>query len=125
MTGSMLPRDRCDYSAIVDRPAMKLPGGARIVIWTIVNLEVWDIGKPMARQVLPAERVTVPRGTFSDGLHDIGDDRRRDLFERAATVNAGWKTDSHGIDHDDAIPRKTGRKQDVERRTGLVRAMSW
>ena len=54
MTGPMLPRDRCDYSAIVDRPAMKLPGGARIVIWTIVNLEVWDIGKPMARQVLPA-----------------------------------------------------------------------
>src|SRR5258705_5330099 len=54
MTGPMLPRDRCDYSAIVDRPPMKLPGGARIVIWSIVNLEVWDIGKPMARQVLPA-----------------------------------------------------------------------
>src|SRR5258708_9718100 len=57
MTGSMLPRDRCDFSAIVDRPALKLPGGARIVIWTIVNLEVWDIGKPMARQVLPAPTV--------------------------------------------------------------------
>ena len=54
MTGPMIPRERCDYSAIVDRPALKLPGGARIVIWTIVNLEVWDIGKPMARQVLPA-----------------------------------------------------------------------
>jgi peptidoglycan/xylan/chitin deacetylase (PgdA/CDA1 family) len=54
MTDPMIPRDRCDYSAIVDRPALKLPGGARIVIWTIVNLEVWDIGKPMARQVLPA-----------------------------------------------------------------------
>jgi len=51
MTYPMIPRDRCDYSAIVDRPALKLPGGARIVIWTIVNLEVWDIGKPMARQV--------------------------------------------------------------------------
>src|SRR5258708_8476644 len=54
MTGPMIPRDRCDYSAIVDRPALKLPGGARIVIWSIVNLEVWDIGKPMARQGLPA-----------------------------------------------------------------------
>ena len=49
---AMLPRERCDYSAIVDRPPLKLPGGARIVFWTIVNLEVWDIGKPMARQVL-------------------------------------------------------------------------
>ena len=49
----MLPRERCDYSAIVDRKPLKLPNGARIVIWTIVNYEVWDIGKPMARQVLP------------------------------------------------------------------------
>jgi hypothetical protein len=28
---TMLPRERCDYSAIVDRPPLKLPGGARIV----------------------------------------------------------------------------------------------
>jgi allantoinase len=54
MTGPMLPRERCDYSAIVDRPPLKLPGGARMIVWTIVNLEVWDISKPMARQVLPA-----------------------------------------------------------------------
>ena len=53
MAKAMLPRERCDFSAIVDRPPLKLPGGARIVFWTTVNLEVWDIGKPMARQVLP------------------------------------------------------------------------
>ena len=50
----MQPRERIPFSAIVDRPPMKLPGGARVVVWTIVNLEVWDISKPMARQVLPA-----------------------------------------------------------------------
>jgi peptidoglycan/xylan/chitin deacetylase (PgdA/CDA1 family) len=49
----MLPRERCDYSAIVDRSPLKLPNGVRIVVWTIVNYEVWDIYKPMARQVLP------------------------------------------------------------------------
>ncbi len=54
MPSPTLPRERVDYSAIVDRPPLKLPGGARIVFWSIVNLEVWDIGKPMARQVLPA-----------------------------------------------------------------------
>ena len=48
----MTPRERSTYSAIVDRPPLRLPGGARIVVWTIVNLEVWDIAKPMARQVL-------------------------------------------------------------------------
>ena len=35
-------------------PDAALPGGARLVVWTIVNLEVWDIARPMARQVLPA-----------------------------------------------------------------------
>jgi allantoinase len=50
---SMIPRDRVDYSAIVDRPKLELPGDARVVVWTIVNLEVWDISRPMARQVLP------------------------------------------------------------------------
>ena len=50
----MIPRERAPYSAIVDRPPLKLPGRARVVVWTIVNLEVWDIVRAMARQVLPA-----------------------------------------------------------------------
>src|SRR5467141_1405507 len=50
----MIPRERAPYSAIVDRPPLRLPGGARLVVWTIVNLEFWDISRPMARQVLPA-----------------------------------------------------------------------
>ncbi len=54
MSDPMIPRERCDYSAIVDRPPLKLPGDARIIFWTIVNYEVWDIAKPMARQLLPA-----------------------------------------------------------------------
>jgi allantoinase len=54
MTTPMIPRERCDYSAIVDRPPLRLPGGARVIFWTIVNYEVWDIARPMARQVLPA-----------------------------------------------------------------------
>ena len=54
MAGPMIPKERSTYSAIVDRPPLKLPGKARIVFWTIVNYEVWDIGKPMARQLLPA-----------------------------------------------------------------------
>src|SRR5690348_14497884 len=44
MTNPMLPRERCDYSAIVDREPLKLPGNARLIFWSIVNYEVWDIG---------------------------------------------------------------------------------
>ncbi|MGH7079403.1 MAG: polysaccharide deacetylase family protein, partial [Acetobacteraceae bacterium] len=50
----MIPRERAAYSAIVDRPQICLPDRNRIVIWSIVNLEVWDIARPMARQVMPA-----------------------------------------------------------------------
>ena len=49
-----LPRERADYSALPDRPPLKLPGGARLVVWSIVNVEEWDITRPIARQVLPA-----------------------------------------------------------------------
>jgi peptidoglycan/xylan/chitin deacetylase (PgdA/CDA1 family) len=48
----MKPHERAKFSAIVDRPPLRLPGEARIVVWTIVNLEVWDISRAMARQVL-------------------------------------------------------------------------
>ena len=33
------PRDQISYSAIVDRPALRLPKSARLVVWVIVNVE--------------------------------------------------------------------------------------
>jgi len=48
----MLPTERISYSPINSRPPLKLPGGARMVVWTIVNVEEWDINQPMPRTVL-------------------------------------------------------------------------
>ena len=49
----MQPRDRGPYSPIIDRPPLPpLPGGNRIIFWTIVNVEVWDITRPMPRLLL-------------------------------------------------------------------------
>jgi len=48
-----LPKDRVPYSAIVDRPTLSLPNGARLVVWTIVNVEEWSIERNMPRTVLP------------------------------------------------------------------------
>lgn len=50
---SQTPRERIAYSAIVDRPPLRLPDDARMVIWPIVNVENWDIHRPMPRTVLP------------------------------------------------------------------------
>jgi allantoinase len=48
----MLPTDRLAYSAIAERPPLKLPGGARMAVWIIVNVEEWDPTQPMPRTVL-------------------------------------------------------------------------
>ena len=67
------PRARAPFSAIVDRPPLRLPGQARIVVWTIVNLEVWDIGRPMARQVLsPPQGVALQPDVPNWSWHEYG-----------------------------------------------------
>jgi allantoinase len=48
----MLPTDRITYSAISDRPRVELPGGARMVVWVIVNIEEWSPLETMPRTVL-------------------------------------------------------------------------
>ena len=57
-----LPRERFDYSAMVDRAPLALPDGARIAVWTIVNVEEWDIEGAMPRVVLttPAGASVIP-----------------------------------------------------------------
>ena len=95
---SMQPRERARYSAIVDRPPLRLPGNARVVVWTIVNLEVWDIGKPMARQVLPAPTGAVllpdvPNWSWHEYGMRVGFWRFKALYDRlgirpTASINA-------------------------------------
>jgi peptidoglycan/xylan/chitin deacetylase (PgdA/CDA1 family) len=84
---AMIPRERVDYSAIVDRPPLALPDGARVVVWTIVNLEVWDIAGPMARQVLPAPTGVpllpdVPNWSWHEYGMRVGFWRFHALYER-------------------------------------------
>ena len=46
-------RARLPYRSIVDRPRLTLPGNARVVVWPIVNIEVWEPTGAMPRTVLP------------------------------------------------------------------------
>ena len=118
------PPERAPYSAIVDRPPLLLPGGARLVVWTIVNVEVWDIARPMARQVLspPQGNVLlpdVPNWSWHEYGMRVGIWRFFDLYRRlgirptlsinarvcddyervAATArDAGWEFMGHGWD---------------------------
>ncbi|HUN98937.1 MAG TPA: polysaccharide deacetylase family protein [Bradyrhizobium sp.] len=53
----MLPTDRLSYSPIIERPPLKLPNGARLAVWVIVNVEEWD-----ARETMPRTVLTPPAG---------------------------------------------------------------
>jgi len=53
----MLPSERLAYSAIAERAPLKLPDGARMVVWVIVNVEEWD-----ATQTMPRTVITPPAG---------------------------------------------------------------
>lgn len=93
-----LPRERVEYSAIVDRPKMTLPNGARVAVWTVVNLEAWEISRLMARQVLPAPGGNsmlpdVPNWTWHEYGMRVGFWRLHTFYKRlgirpTASVNA-------------------------------------
>lgn len=53
----MLPTERLAYSPITERPPLKLPDGARLAVWVIVNVEEWD-----ARETMPRTVLTPPAG---------------------------------------------------------------
>jgi allantoinase len=46
-------RSRVPYQPITRRPGLRLPGDARVAVWTIVNVENWNPQAPMPRAVLP------------------------------------------------------------------------
>ena len=85
--GSKIPRERAPYSAIVDRPPLLLPNDGRIIVWSVVNLEVWDIARPMARQILSPPMGApllpdVPNWSWHEYGMRVGIWRFFDLYDR-------------------------------------------
>ena len=141
----MIPRERAPFSAIVDRPPLKLPGDARLVVWTIVNLEFWDISRPMARQVLPAPTgqvllPDVPNWSWHEYGMRVGVWRFFELFRRlgiaptlsinarvcedyqrvaGAAREAGWEFMGHAYEQM-PIHRVDDQKAMIERSLGVI-----
>jgi allantoinase len=141
----MIPRERAPFSAIVDRPPLKLPGGARLVVWTIVNLEFWDISRAMARQVLPAPTgqvllPDVPNWSWHEYGMRVGVWRFFELFQRlgicptlsvnarvcedygrvaGAARDAGWEFMGHAYEQM-PIHRVDDQKAMIERSVGIL-----
>ena len=46
-------RERLDYNSVINRPKLLLKNNKKIILWVLVNLEVWDPTLPQPRNVLP------------------------------------------------------------------------
>ena len=83
------PRDRLPYSPIIDRPDLKLPGGARMVVWTIMNVEHWGSSKAQPRTILPPPMgqpllPDIPNWSWHEYGNRVGFWRLRDMFKEFA-----------------------------------------
>jgi peptidoglycan/xylan/chitin deacetylase (PgdA/CDA1 family) len=64
---------RAEFSPIFERPPLRLPGGARVAAWVVVNVEDWEFGAPMARTVLPAPQgVSITPDVPNYGWYEYG-----------------------------------------------------
>ena len=95
----MMLNERVSYSAIKDRPRLTLPGGARLVVWIIINVEEWNPSEPMPRTVLtpPAggsPLPDVPNWAWHEYGNRVGFWRMLEIFDRfrlpsALAINGG------------------------------------
>ena len=46
-------RDRLHHQPIINRPKLLIKNNKKIILWVIVNLEVWDPDLPQPRNILP------------------------------------------------------------------------
>ncbi len=73
MTDPMRPFQRLDYQAAIDRPRLSLPGGGRVAVYLVVNIERWDIERSMPRQVLtPPQGASVVPDVPNWAWHEYG-----------------------------------------------------
>ncbi|KMO19322.1 polysaccharide deacetylase family protein [Methylobacterium indicum] len=89
----MLPTERISYSAISERPPLRLPGGARMAVWIIVNVEEWDPKETMPRTVLTppaggAPMPDIPNWAWHEYGNRVGFWRMLEVFDRHAVPAA-------------------------------------
>ena len=145
MTEPMIPPQRQTYSAIVDRDPLKLPNEGRIIVWSIVNYELWDVSRPMARQVIPAPTgqvllPDVPNWSWHEYGMRVGVWRFFDLYRRlgirptlsinarvcedyervaGAARDAGWEFMGHAYEQM-PIHKVEDQKAMIERSVGVL-----
>src|SRR5271166_6902126 len=142
----MLPTDRISYSAITERPQLKLPDGARMAVSVIVNVEEWDPREAMPRTVLtpPAGGASMPdipnwawheygnRVGFWRMLEAIEDHRIRGVLAvngsaiaryepiARAALDRGWEFIGHGFTQKN-LQKVADERDDIRKTAAAIR----
>jgi peptidoglycan/xylan/chitin deacetylase (PgdA/CDA1 family) len=145
----MLPTERIAYSPISSRAPLKLPGGARMVVWTIVNVEEWDINQTMPRTVLtpPAggsPMPDIPNWAWHEYGNRVGFWRMLEVLDRLdikavlaingsaieayrpiveAARSRGWEFMGHGYTQTN-MQKVANEAQDIRKTAAAIQAFS-
>ena len=145
----MLPTERITYSPIHTRAPLELPGGARMIVWTIVNVEEWDINQTMPRTVLtpPAggsPMPDIPNWAWHEYGNRVGFWRILEVLDRldikavlaingsaleayrpisAAALARGWEFMGHGYTQTN-MQKVENEAEDIARTTAAIKAMT-
>ena len=145
----MLPTDRLDFSAIVQRPKLELPGGARLGVWVIVNVEESDPKEAMPRAVLSppaggAPMPDIPNWAWHEYGNRVGFWRMLEVFDEhrvravlavngsaigryeliaRAALERGWEFIGHGFTQKN-MQKVADERDDIRKTTAAIRAFA-
>jgi allantoinase len=145
----MLPNERLAYSAISVRPALRLPNGARLAVWVIVNVEEWDIRQTMPRTVITppaggAPMPDIPNWAWHEYGNRVGFWRMLPVFDEcripaALAINGcaiaayepiaraaherGWEFMGHGFTQK-SMQKVENEKDDIARTTQAIQSFT-
>jgi allantoinase len=142
----MLPQERISYSAINDRPLLALPGGARLAVWVIVNVEEWNPRETMPRTVLtpPAggsPMPDIPNWAWHEYGNRVGFWRFLEVLDHfkiraalaingsaiqpyqpiaCAALERGWEFIGHGFGQKN-MQKVSDEREDIAKTTAIIR----
>ncbi len=143
----MLPNARIPYSAITQRQPLQLPGGARVAVWVIVNIEEWDPNETMPRTVLTppaggAPLPDIPNWAWHEYGNRVGFWRMLEVLDEQriqavlaingraiasyepiarAALERGWEFIGHGYSQKN-MQKVADERADIRRTTEAIRA---
>jgi peptidoglycan/xylan/chitin deacetylase (PgdA/CDA1 family) len=145
----MLPHERIPYSAISNRAPLLLPGGARLVVWVIVNVEEWNPRESLPRTVLspPAGGSPIPdipNWAWHEYGNRVGFWRMLKMFDQLkmpavlaingsaietyepvarAALERGWEFIGHGFTQKN-MQKVPDERADIRKTTDVIRAFT-